>query len=211
MVFSPRRVWERISKAGPGFRADMMPWSMVADIADEDEIVSGERREGLFVGVFTFVRKLTGAVGVTDSLLATVNDLRPFRGDTVGRASSIKMVRSIMVKGLEALTAECALAAVAAGVADDVFPSLNTGAHPIDVAARATYNFERSFRHGQRRAAEMDEVAKMLSDLGLPNSMATATSAWQRALSSTDIAVPQGEPPDYRWFADRYLDWFDKT
>ena len=30
----------------------------------------------------------------------------------VGKASTIKMVRSIMVKGLEALTAECALAAV---------------------------------------------------------------------------------------------------
>ena len=39
----------------------------------------------------------------------------------VGKASSIKMVRSIMVKGLEALTAECALAAVEADVLDEVF------------------------------------------------------------------------------------------
>ena len=51
--------------SGAGFAAaDMMPWSMVADIADEDELLSGERREGLYVGVFTFVRKLAGAVGV---------------------------------------------------------------------------------------------------------------------------------------------------
>jgi len=51
--------------SGAGYAAaDMMPWSMVADIADEDELLSGERREGLFVGVFTFVRKLAGAVGV---------------------------------------------------------------------------------------------------------------------------------------------------
>lgn len=51
--------------AGAGYSAaDMLPWSMVADVADEDEILSGERREGLYVGVFTFVRKLAGAVGV---------------------------------------------------------------------------------------------------------------------------------------------------
>jgi len=51
--------------AGIGYSAaDMIPWSMVADIADEDEILSGERREGLFVGVFTFLRKLAGGVGV---------------------------------------------------------------------------------------------------------------------------------------------------
>ena len=51
--------------AGAGYAAaDMMPWSMVADVADEDELVSGERREGVFVGIFTFLRKLSGAVGV---------------------------------------------------------------------------------------------------------------------------------------------------
>jgi len=51
--------------AGVGYSAaDMIPWSMLGDVADEDEILSGERREGLYVGVFTFVRKLAGAVGV---------------------------------------------------------------------------------------------------------------------------------------------------
>ncbi len=51
--------------AGIGYSAaDMIPWSMVADVADEDEIASGERREGLYVGVFTFLRKLAGAIGV---------------------------------------------------------------------------------------------------------------------------------------------------
>jgi Na+/melibiose symporter-like transporter len=57
--------------AGIGYSAaDMIPWSMVADIADEDEIFSGERREGLYVGVFTFLRKLSGALGVALAFLA---------------------------------------------------------------------------------------------------------------------------------------------
>ncbi len=51
--------------SGAGYSAaDMIPWSMIADVADEDEILSGERREGLYVGVFTFLRKLAGAIGV---------------------------------------------------------------------------------------------------------------------------------------------------
>jgi sugar (glycoside-pentoside-hexuronide) transporter len=57
--------------AGAGYSAaDMIPWSMIADVADEDEILSGERREGLYVGVFTFLRKLAGAGGVAASFWA---------------------------------------------------------------------------------------------------------------------------------------------
>jgi sugar (glycoside-pentoside-hexuronide) transporter len=65
--------------AGAGYSAaDMLPWSMVADIADEDEILSGERREGLYVGVFTFVRKIAGAVGV--AVAFNLLDLAGFKG-----------------------------------------------------------------------------------------------------------------------------------
>ena len=105
----------------------------------------------------------------------------------VGRASSIKMVRSIMVKGLEALTAECALAAHAADVVDEVFPSLRDGHPKIDVDQRATYNFERSMTHGVRRAAEMDEVAKMVADLGLPNDLSRGSAHWQRIIADNTV------------------------
>jgi sugar (glycoside-pentoside-hexuronide) transporter len=64
--------------SGAGYAAaDMMPWSMVADLADEDEIASGERREGIYVGVFTFVRKMSGAIGVALGFAAL--DLVGFR------------------------------------------------------------------------------------------------------------------------------------
>jgi len=43
---------------------DLMPWSMVGEVVDEDDLLHGERREGLYNGVFTFLRKLAGAVGV---------------------------------------------------------------------------------------------------------------------------------------------------
>ena len=126
----------------------------------------------------------------SDQVSTTLNDLSlTFRiiDGPVGRASSIKMVRSIMVKGLEALTAECALAAYAADVVDEVFPSLRDGHPKIDLEQRATYNFERSMTHGVRRAAEMDEVAKMVDDLGLPNDLAHGSAHWQRIIADNTV------------------------
>jgi Na+/melibiose symporter-like transporter len=41
-----------------------MPWAMVGDVIDEDDVATGERREGLYNGVFTFLRKLGGALAV---------------------------------------------------------------------------------------------------------------------------------------------------
>lgn len=82
--------------AGMGYSAaDMLPWSMVADVADEDEILSGERREGLYVGVFTFVRKLAGAVGVAFAFGVL---------DLVGFESGVENSEAV-VSALRALTA----------------------------------------------------------------------------------------------------------
>ncbi len=41
--------------------ADLMPWAMLGEVIDEDELISGERREGVYNGVFTFLRKMGGA------------------------------------------------------------------------------------------------------------------------------------------------------
>ncbi len=42
----------------------MMPWAMLGDVIDEDELATGERREGMYVGFFTFLRKIGGATAV---------------------------------------------------------------------------------------------------------------------------------------------------
>jgi 3-hydroxyisobutyrate dehydrogenase-like beta-hydroxyacid dehydrogenase len=100
-------------------------------------------------------------------------------GDTVGRASSIKMIRSVMVKGIEALTAEMMLAGDAAGVTDEVLVSLGG-----DWPAKAAYNLERMKIHGLRRAAEMEESAKTLSALGVDPIMTRGTVIKQREMAA---------------------------
>lgn len=113
-------------------------------------------------------------------------------GDTVGRASSIKMIRSVMVKGMEALTAECVLAAEAAGVLDEVLASLDASEKPKPWAERADYNLDRMLVHGIRRAAEMEEVVKTLEALGTGALLTRGTVARQQALGLLGLAPPEG-------------------
>ncbi|HTN15870.1 MAG TPA: DUF1932 domain-containing protein [Sphingomonadaceae bacterium] len=101
-------------------------------------------------------------------------------GEEVGRASAIKMIRSVMVKGLEALSWECAAAARAAGVLDEVMASLDASEKNEPWADRIAYNRERMETHGLRRAAEMEESAKTLLDLGIEPVMTRGTVVLQR-------------------------------
>jgi 3-hydroxyisobutyrate dehydrogenase-like beta-hydroxyacid dehydrogenase len=96
-------------------------------------------------------------------------------GAEVGDASGMKMVRSVMIKGLEALTQECFLAARAAGVEDRVIASLKQTFPTLDWAKMADYNLERMASHGIRRAAEMREVAATLEELGVEPLMTHGT------------------------------------
>lgn len=58
-------VFVGVSVVGIGYAVvELMPWSMVGEVVDEDELDGGIRREGIYNGVFTFLRKLGGALGV---------------------------------------------------------------------------------------------------------------------------------------------------
>jgi len=96
-------------------------------------------------------------------------------GADVGAAIAMKMVRSVMIKGLEALTQECFLAAQASGVEDRLIASLTQSFPTLDWAGMADRNLERMAMHGIRRAAEMREVAKTLEALGVEPLMTRGT------------------------------------
>jgi len=103
-------------------------------------------------------------------------------GTEVGAASAIKMVRSVIIKGIEALTLECFLAAARAGVIDEVAASLKNNYPGLDWPKLIPYNLERMARHGERRAAEMEEVAETLRELGVEPLMSNAAVKRQREM-----------------------------
>jgi 3-hydroxyisobutyrate dehydrogenase-like beta-hydroxyacid dehydrogenase len=107
-------------------------------------------------------------------------------GEEIGRASAIKMIRSVMVKGLEALSSECAAAAEAAGVFDEVMASLDASEKAAPWAEKIAYNCERMATHGARRAAEMEESAKTLQGLGVEPVMTRGTVRLQRDAAETN-------------------------
>jgi len=127
--------------------------------------------------------------------------------DRVGDASTVKMVRSVMIKGIESLTVECLLAAVTAGIDDRILASLEKSFPGMDWKTRAGYMLERVARHGERRAAEMRAVAETMEDLGIGGTMAAATAERQQWVADLNPAArfPDGVPDDYRAVAEAIL------
>jgi 3-hydroxyisobutyrate dehydrogenase-like beta-hydroxyacid dehydrogenase len=95
-------------------------------------------------------------------------------GDKTGTAAAIKMIRSVMIKGIEALTLETFVAATRAGLVDEVTASMKNNYPGLDWAKIAEYNVERMASHGERRAAEMEESARTLRELGIEPRMVDA-------------------------------------
>lgn len=97
-----------------------------------------------------------------------------------GRASAMKLCRSIMIKGIEALIVDCARASKAWDVQGEVFASLDASFPGLNFAELAGYMAQRINQHGIRRAAEMREAAMMLDDLGMDGSLSRAVADAQQ-------------------------------
>jgi 3-hydroxyisobutyrate dehydrogenase-like beta-hydroxyacid dehydrogenase len=122
----------------------------------------------------------------------------------VGTAAAVKMCRSIVVKGLEALMCECVLGASRYDAGAYVFASLNESFPGLDWQKLADYMIGRVVVHGERRAREMDEVAETLRAIGVEPIMAEATARrqdWSARLDLRSHFGPDG-PATYREVLD---------
>jgi 3-hydroxyisobutyrate dehydrogenase-like beta-hydroxyacid dehydrogenase len=123
---------------------------------------------------------------------------RTYSLERIGPASSVKMCRSIMVKGIESLVAECLLASHHYGVTDDVLASLKDMFPGQDWDRTGRYMLSRTLQHGGRRSEEMVEVAKTVADSGIEPTMSEAIvrrQAWAGELGSR-MAAPGDDKAD---------------
>lgn len=88
-------------------------------------------------------------------------------GDRIGDASLSKMLRSIFIKGIEALMLESLVAARHAGIEERILDSVQKTLPGINWRELSAYNLERTATHGKRRTAEMFESAATVRELGL--------------------------------------------
>jgi 3-hydroxyisobutyrate dehydrogenase-like beta-hydroxyacid dehydrogenase len=128
--------------------------------------------------------------------------------DRVGVASAIKMCRSVMIKGLEALIVESFTTARAYGVEQAVLASLRETFPTLDWEQLGSYMMSRAAIHGKRRAEEMREVAVTVREAGLEPWLAAATAERQDWMGRQKVALGLGElakDANWRAYADRLL------
>jgi 3-hydroxyisobutyrate dehydrogenase-like beta-hydroxyacid dehydrogenase len=128
--------------------------------------------------------------------------------DRVGVASAIKMCRSVMIKGLEAIVVESFTTARRYGVEEYVLASLRETFPTIDWEKQGAYLFSRVALHGKRRAEEMREVAVTVREAGLAPHMAAAAAERQDWVAGLKGAASLGEvakDANWREYADRLL------
>ncbi|MHB1199217.1 MAG: NAD(P)-dependent oxidoreductase [Polaromonas sp.] len=128
--------------------------------------------------------------------------------DQLGVASAIKMCRSIMIKGLEALVIESYTTARAYGVEDQVLPTLQETFPGIDWSAQGAYFFSRVVQHGQRRAEEMRESASTVREAGFEPLMTAAIASkhqWVADQAKAGVFADVGKGARWQDFADRLL------
>jgi 3-hydroxyisobutyrate dehydrogenase-like beta-hydroxyacid dehydrogenase len=146
------------------------------------------------------------AAGLAGALRALGMNATAISAD-IGVASAVKMCRSIVIKGLEALTLESMLAARRYGAEREVLASLESSFPQMGWAdALPDYLVSRIAEHGRRRAAEMREVAHTLAEVGIEPTMAAATARCQDALidamAARNWVLAREAPFSWRELAD---------
>ncbi|HEY4134651.1 MAG TPA: DUF1932 domain-containing protein [Alphaproteobacteria bacterium] len=113
-------------------------------------------------------------------------------GEAVGKASTIKMVRSVFLKGFSAILIESLVAASKVGAHRQVLDSLQVTFPQINWYEMADYYATRLIKHARRQASEMHEVSDTLEFLEVEPFTAMATAMrleWVADLNLQDAAA----------------------
>ena len=94
----------------------------------------------------------------------------------IGMANAVKICRSIMIKGLEAVTVECFTMARLYGVEKQIMATLAESFPTLDLEEFAGYRIGRPVDSGKRRAAEMRETAEAVAESGVAPIMTRAAA-----------------------------------
>jgi 3-hydroxyisobutyrate dehydrogenase-like beta-hydroxyacid dehydrogenase len=120
-----------------------------------------------------------------------------------GTVSAVKLCRSVMIKGLEAMVTESYTAARHYGVEDQVIASLAETFPQIDWEKQGDYLFSRVIMHGARRTEEMFESARTVRDAGIKGLMPYAAAEQQAFIAAQRKAGVFEEPMSLKPWRER--------
>jgi 3-hydroxyisobutyrate dehydrogenase-like beta-hydroxyacid dehydrogenase len=128
--------------------------------------------------------------------------------EKIGVASAMKMCRSVMIKGMEALVIESYATARHYGVEDHVLPTLEETFPSIDWQQTGAYFFSRVVEHGKRRAEEMREAANTVREAGFEPFMTASTAdkqQWVADQAAAGLFKHLGKDARWQDYADVLL------
>lgn len=132
-----------------------------------------------------------------EPVVAWMNDngfVAKYLGPRPGSASSVKMLRSVIVKGIEALAVESFVAADRQGILPEVMGCLGD-MDARTLAGSLAMLMQTHVVHAHRRWEEMGLVARTLRDTGVEPLMTEAIERSHRRTVDAHIAPPDGKVP----------------
>ncbi len=178
---TPQHLFIDIASATPKVKQ-----AVAAVLADSGAVVAdgsivGTPKDGLALPILA---SGPAAEAVRDALVPWGMRIDPV-GPDLGTASAIKILRSVLIKGIEALLDEMLLGARRYGLDDAVLASASrTLARPFPELAAGLLTT--GVIHAKRRAEEAGMAAEALADVGIEPMMTRATEArlqWVEALA----------------------------
>lgn len=125
-------------------------------------------------------------------------------GSEAGKAAAVKMLRSVVTKGIEALVVEALTAASLAGVRQEAMRGICDTMDATSFSKFVDMCIRTDVLHAERRAVEMEGVMDGLQELGLPPVMTEAVVKRLRLSSDSVLRSSFAERKSYS--ADDVLD-----
>jgi 3-hydroxyisobutyrate dehydrogenase-like beta-hydroxyacid dehydrogenase len=191
-------------KTGEAIARVIQPGALIVDInastpATKKRIANAvESRGGLFADA-----NLMGAVGLYGAsvplytsgsgadrfaeLFGPLGFSIEVAGQEAGLAAAVKMLRSVVTKGIEALLVEALTAASLAGVRHEAMRGICETMDAITFSRFLDMCIRTDVLHADRRAVEMDGVAAGLQELGVDPVMTLATARRLRASAALGL------------------------
>lgn len=136
------------------------------------------------------------AAGRAAELLRPLGFNIKIMSERVGDASSVKIIRSVMVKGIEALGVECIVAAHRARLVDEVlecFSNIDSRTFAGMIKSLTTTHVF----HAKRRMEEIDKAQENLIELGIRPLMSERTRASHARTVEADIVPIDAALPNF--------------
>ena len=121
-------------------------------------------------------------------------------GSTLGAGSGIKIVRSIVMKGMEALFLECALTSARYGIQDEVFASISEFMDGRPFLETVKFLLRTDAIHAERRAEEASMSADAAEEVGIDPVMTRSTTRTLQRVADMGLKEHFGGvvPDDYK-------------